>query len=72
MVNRLILNRDQRKPSPLLNGVSEKILRLSSFYQTHYADWLVKFGGTIENAKVDELRAKIDVLVFAEIRYKLN
>lgn len=72
VVNRLILNRDQRKPSPLLNGVSEKILRLSGFYQMYYADWLVKLGGTIENAKVDDLRAKSDALVFAEIRYKLN
>jgi hypothetical protein len=70
--NSIKINKDRQIPSSLINGMNEKIFRLSGFYQTHYADWLVKLGGTIQNTELHELKAKIDILVFAEIKYKLN
>jgi len=72
VVNRLTLNEDKQKPSPLLVGQSEKILRLNGFYQMHYGDWLVKFGATIEHGEVDDANSETDALVFAEIKYRLN
>ena len=47
-------------------------LRLSGFYQAAYGDWLVKFGASIEHGKVDDTDSKTDVLVFTEIKYRLN
>ena len=37
-----------------------------------YADWLVKLGASIEHGKVDDTDSKTDVLVFTEIKYRLN
>jgi hypothetical protein len=72
VVNRLTLNEDKQKPSPILNGMSEKILRVSGFYQMNYVDWLVKLGATIEYGEVDDADSKTDSLVFAELRYRFN
>mgnify|MGYP001188528926 CR=1 FL=1 len=36
------------------------------------ADWLVKLGASIEHGKVDDTDSKTDVLVFTEIKYRLN
>jgi hypothetical protein len=72
VINRLTLNDDKQKPSPILNGMSEDIIRLSGFYQMNYGDWLVKIGGTIESAEVDDVGSETDALVFAEIKYRLN
>jgi len=72
VVNRLTLNEDKQKPSPILNGMSEKILRLSGFYQMNYFDWLVKIGATIEHGEVDDADSETDALVFSEIRYRFN
>ena len=47
-------------------------LRLSGFYQAAYGDWLVKLGASIEHGKVDDTDSKTDVLVFTEIKYRLN
>ena len=46
--------------------------RLSGFYQAAYGDWLVKLGASIEHGKVDDTDSKTDVLVFTEIKYRLN
>ena len=35
-------------------------------------DWLVKLGASIEHGKVDDTDSKTDVLVFTEIKYRLN
>lgn len=35
-------------------------------------DWLVKLGASIEHGKVDDTDSKTDVLVFIEIKYRLN
>ncbi len=72
VVNRLTLNEDKESPSPVLNGLSEKVFRLSGFYQTNYGDWLVKLGASIEYAEVDNADAETDSLIFAEIKYRLN
>jgi hypothetical protein len=56
----------------VLSGLSERVLRLSGFYQTAHGDWLVKLGASIEHEKVDDTDSKTDVLVFAEIKYRLN
>jgi len=56
----------------VLNGLSEEVLRLSGFYQAAYGDWLVKLGASIEHGKVDDTDSKTDVLVFTEIKYRLN
>ena len=48
------------------------VLRLSGFYQAAYGDWLVKLGASIEHGKVDDTDSKTDVLVFTEIKYRLN
>ena len=70
--NRLTLNEDKKSPSPVLNGLSEEVLRLNGFYQTNYGDWLVKLGASIEYAEVDNADAETDSLIFAEIKYRLN
>jgi hypothetical protein len=70
--NRLTLNEDKGSPSPVLNGLSEKVIRLSGFYQTHYCDWLVKFGASIEHGEVDDAGSESDALIFTEIKYRLN
>lgn len=70
--NRLILNEDKESPSPVLNGLSEEVLRLSGFYQTNYGDWLVKLGASIEYAEVDDADPETDGLIFAEIKYRIN
>jgi hypothetical protein len=72
ILNRLILNKDKGSPSPVLSGLSEEVLRLSGFYQAAYGDWLVKLGASIEHGKVDDADSKTDVLVFTEIKYRLN
>jgi hypothetical protein len=72
VINQLTLNKDKQKPAPILNGMSEEILRLSGFYQAAYGDWLVKLGASIEHGKADDANAKTDALVFAEIKYRLN
>jgi hypothetical protein len=72
VINRLTLNEDKQKPSPILNGMSEEMLRLGGFYQMHYGDWLVKFGASIEHGEVDDVGSETDALVFAEIKYRLN
>lgn len=72
VLNRLILNEDKESPSPMLNGQSEELIRLSGFYQTHYGDWLFKFGANIEHGEIDGADSKTDSLVFAEIKYRLN
>jgi hypothetical protein len=72
VVNRLTLNKDQQKPSPILNGLSEKIFRMSGFYQMHYGNWLVKLGASIEHAEVDDADSETDALLFTEFKYRLN
>ncbi|MDA8884354.1 hypothetical protein N9I38_00115 [Gammaproteobacteria bacterium] len=67
-----MLNKDKGSPSPVLSGLSEEVLRLSGFYQAAYVDWLVKLGASIEHGKVDDTDSKTDVLVFTEIKYRLN
>jgi hypothetical protein len=68
VINRPRLNADQQKPSPILNSMSEEILRLSGFYQIHFGDWLVKPGGTIVSKEVDDVDSETDALIFAEIK----
>ena len=46
--------------------------KLCRFYQAAYGDWLVKLGASIEHGKVDDTDSKTDVLVFTEIKYRLN
>lgn len=72
VINRLTLNKDKQKPTPILNGLSEELLRLSGFYQAAYGEWLVKLGASIEHSAVDDADSETDVLVFAEIKYRLN
>lgn len=72
VINRISLNNDKQKPSPILNGTSEEILRFSGFYQMHYQDWLVKFGATIEHGEQDDVNSDTNALVFVEIKYRLN
>jgi len=42
------------------------------FYRAAYGDWLVKLGTSIEHGKVDNTDSKTDVLIFTEIKYRLN
>jgi len=42
------------------------------FYQVAYGDWLVKLGVSIEHGKEDDTDSKTDVLVFTEIKDRLN
>lgn len=72
VINRLRLNADQQKPSPILNSMSEEVLRLSGFYQMHFGDWFVKLGGTIVSKEVDDVNSETDTLIFAEVKYRLN
>ena len=72
VLNRLILNKYEGTPSPILSDMSEEVIRLSGFYQAAYGNWLVKFGASIEHGKVDDADSKTDKLVFSEIKYRLN
>jgi len=71
-LNQLVLNEDKGFPSPVVNGLSEELLRFSGFYQTHYGDWLIKLGASIEHGEVDNSDSETDSLIFAEIKYRLN
>jgi len=42
------------------------------FYQAAYGDWLVKLGTTIEHGKEENTDSKTYVLVFTEIKYRVN
>jgi len=42
------------------------------FYEAAYGDWLVKLGASIEHRKEDDTDSKTDVLVFTEIKDRLN
>lgn len=72
VANRLTLNEDQTRPSPVLKGLSEELYRLSGFYQTQYSDWLIKLGASIEHGEVDEAESDTNTMVYAEIKYRLN
>lgn len=72
VVNRLTLNEDGQRPSPIQNGLSEELLRLSGFYQIYYGEWSVKVGASVEHSEVDQAGSETDALIFAEIKYRLN
>jgi hypothetical protein len=72
VLNRLTTNETQQKISPVLNGTSGEIFRLSGFYQVHYGDWLVKLGTSIEHTELTDVESKTNALVFADFKYRLN
>ncbi|MCF2947274.1 capsule assembly Wzi family protein [Paraglaciecola aquimarina] len=77
MINHLELNQDKQSPSPVLQGISEDLLRLSGFYQTQFGDWLLKVGGNIEHGDISndsDINAKSETnsLIYTEIKYRLH
>ncbi|MGJ8679125.1 capsule assembly Wzi family protein [Paraglaciecola sp.] len=76
-INRLELNRDEIKPSPVVNGLQEELIRLSGSYQTQFGDWLVKAGADIFHGDIDygldsNVKSKTNSLFYAQIKYRLN
>jgi hypothetical protein len=63
------LNPDGERPSPIVSGNSEKLVRLSASYLKQYSTWSLKTGGIIENSKSDGLSADIDYMAYAELVY---
>jgi hypothetical protein len=77
MLSQLELNLDQQKPSPVLQGNSEDLLRLSGFYQTQFGDWLVKVGANIEHGDIDygldsNIKSETNSIIYTEIKYRLH
>lgn len=48
------------------------VLQVKRILSSSLGDWLVKLGASIEHGKVDDTDSKTDVLVFTEIKYRLN
>lgn len=65
----LNLNQDQQMPSPVVNGLSEKLTQLTGFYQTTYKGWLLKFGGQIERSEIDSEGADFNLAVHTRLDY---
>lgn len=72
VIRSLNLNEDQQKPSPVVKGLSEKLIQLSGFYQTNLGNWQLKLGGQIERSEVDEQNSKTNSLFYTELEYRLR
>ena len=70
VLRRLDLNPDQQKPSPVVEGLSEKLFQLSGFYQTTIGVWQLKLGGQIESSTVDNQASKINSTLYSELEYR--
>ena len=71
-VRRLNLNKDQQKPSPVVEGLSEKLLQVGGFYQTTFADWQIKVGGQIERSEVDKQDNDTNSMFYTELQYRVR
>lgn len=71
-LNHLTFDSDKQVSSPLFSYPTETLIRLSGFYQTQYADWLVKIGASVEHSESYENTTQNDTLVFAEVKYQIN
>ena len=70
-LTQLELNPDGQLPSPILNGNTEDLVRLSGFYQTQYKGWLIKLGASVEKGDVDD-QDETHGLIYTKLRYRLN
>lgn len=68
-LRRLNLNEDQQMPSPVVNGMSEKLIQLTGFYQTSYKGWLIKLGGQLERSVVDTKGADFNLTLQTQVDY---
>lgn len=66
------LNPDQQTPSPVVNGLSEKLIQLNGFYQTTLGNWRLKLGGQIEKTEIDRQDGKINSVFYTEIVYQVR
>lgn len=71
-LNHITYDLDNPRTSALFSAATEKLTRLSGFYQTHYADWLVKVGASVKRSQSIENTSQTDTLVFAEVKYRIN
>ena len=72
VLRRVDLNEDGQRPSPVVNGKSEKLLQLSGFYQTNIANWQLKFGGQLTQSEVEQQDEETDTLIYAQLKYSIN
>ncbi|WP_340677268.1 capsule assembly Wzi family protein, partial [Paraglaciecola sp.] len=71
-MRRLHLNEDQQTPSPVVNGLTEKLLQLGGFYQTTLGNWQLKLGGQIEKSEVDKHDSDTNSMFYSELEYRLR
>ena len=64
------LNRDGEKPSPVVKGDKEELLRLSGSYLMPFNRWSLKVGASLEQSDIDGETSESESLVFLEIGYQ--
>ena len=72
LIRHLNLNEDQQHPSPVVEGLSEKLIQLSGFYQTTLGSWQLKVGGQITRSEIDHQPKQSKHLIYSELTYHLN
>ena len=72
LIRHLNLNEDQQHPSPVVEGLSEKLIQLSGFYQTTLGNWQLKVGGQITRSEIDHQPKQSKHLIYSELTYHLN
>ena len=72
LIRHVNLNEDQQHPSPVVEGLSEKLIQLSGFYQTTLGRWQLKVGGQIERSEIDNQSKQNKHLIYSQLTYHLN
>ncbi len=66
----LELNKDGLRPSPVVNGNTEKLLQLNGAYQIRLGKVLVKLGAQIESSKINGQSSTVSALAHTRLSFQ--